>query len=353
MNYNDERIVKLQNEKNEALNQSNNVYNDLINQNKTLTEQQNAYMNEWKTTQDALVNKQTEFNVNELERKKEEAEKDYQKEAKASNVEYQKFINPTGVQAEYQASKGLNNTGYSESTKVNAWNTTQNRIATARDSLNRTKVEFDSQITQARLKGDAQLAENALKVLETKMENSLREFETYSTLKQNLLQNNQTIDNTYYDRYQDVFAQQNWEAEQAEARRQWEAEMAYQKERDRIADEQWQKEYALSVATAKKSSSRSSGGSSYSLSGSNYAVNTAYYQGNLNPDANTYGTFSNGYQPKGISGHGNLSKTGDTVTFNTQTLGGQGQTVTQNLWKADDGTKWYWDGRYNKYIQKK
>lgn len=81
-------------------------------------------------------------------------------------------------------------------------------------------------------------------------------------------------------------------------------------------------------------------------------VNTAYYQGARNADAAKYGTFSNGYQPKGISGHGTLSKVkGDSITLKTQTLSGQKQTVVQNVWKASDGTKWYWEGRQNKYIQ--
>jgi hypothetical protein len=88
------------------------------------------------------------------------------------------------------------------------------------------------------------------------------------------------------------------------------------------------------------------------LHGSTYAVNTAYYQGSKNADAAKYGTFSNGYQPKGISGHGTLSKVkGDSITLKTQTLSGQKQTVVQNVWKASDGTKWYWEGRQNKYIQ--
>ena len=87
------------------------------------------------------------------------------------------------------------------------------------------------------------------------------------------------------------------------------------------------------------------------LHGTSYEVNTAYYQGAKNSDAAKYGTFSNGYQPKGISGHGTLSKTGDSITIKTQTLSGQKQTVIQNVWKASDGTKWYWEGRQNKYIQ--
>lgn len=82
-----------------------------------------------------------------------------------------------------------------------------------------------------------------------------------------------------------------------------------------------------------------------------YAVNTAYYQGDKNTDCAKYGTFSNGYQPKGISGYGAVTKTGDTLTFKTQTLSGQKQTVTQNIWKTSDGSLWYWDGRVNRYVR--
>lgn len=82
-----------------------------------------------------------------------------------------------------------------------------------------------------------------------------------------------------------------------------------------------------------------------------YAVNTAYYQGAKNSDCAKYGTFDNGYQPKGINGYGKVTKTGDTITFKTQTLSGQKQTVTQNIWKTPDGSLWYWEGRQNKYVK--
>lgn len=89
------------------------------------------------------------------------------------------------------------------------------------------------------------------------------------------------------------------------------------------------------------------------LAKNTYAVATDYYRGELNPDASTYGTFANGYQPKGISGHGWLEKTGDTYTFyTTKQYGSQaGKTVQvkQNVWKAEDGTMWYWEGTENEY----
>jgi hypothetical protein len=97
----------------------------------------------------------------------------------------------------------------------------------------------------------------------------------------------------------------------------------------------------------------SSGGAP--IAKANAAVQTEYYNGDMNPDAKKYGTFSNGYQPKGISGHGTLKKSGDTVTVSTEALygnkKGQKRSLTQTVWKAEDGTLWYWEGRQNKYIQ--
>ena len=136
---------------------------------------------------------------------------------------------------------------------------------------------------------------------------------------------------------------QKKQVEQEQA--QWEKE--YQLKKEQLAQEESQ--FARSLSASQKSGS--TGGSGGGISGDSYAVSTAYYQGDLNPDANKYGTFSNNYQPKGISGHGTLKKSGETITINTQTLSGQKQTVTQNVWKAEDGTKWYWEGRQNKYIQ--
>ncbi|MDD5901461.1 MAG: hypothetical protein PUC73_11285, partial [Lachnospiraceae bacterium] len=85
-----------------------------------------------------------------------------------------------------------------------------------------------------------------------------------------------------------------------------------------------------------------------------YAVATNYYRGDLNPDAKTYGTFSNGYQPKGISGHGELEKTGENVSVPAVVQYGtkKGKTVEvkQNVWKAEDGTRWIWDGMNNCYV---
>ena len=134
-----------------------------------------------------------------------------------------------------------------------------------------------------------------------------------------------------------------------------EADRDYQLQLQQLEEQERQFNASLSASKSSSSSSGSSGSSSSGISKSSnsYAVNTAYYQGALNPDAQKFGTFANGYQPKGITGHGTLKKNGETIRIDTQTLSGQKQTVIQNVWEAQDGTLWYWEGRQNKYIQVK
>lgn len=143
-----------------------------------------------------------------------------------------------------------------------------------------------------------------------------------------------------------------------------EAEREYKLKQQQLAEEQRQfdaqlaeskRQYNSSLSASKSSSKSSSSGSpSGSISKSNsksYEVSTEYYQGSLNSDAKKYGTFSNGYQPKGISGYGTVSKSGETIQITTKTLSGKKQTLVQNVWKTPDGSKWYWEGRENKYIK--
>lgn len=112
------------------------------------------------------------------------------------------------------------------------------------------------------------------------------------------------------------------------------------------------RQFNENLALQRESLNRSSYNNSYvtnnQKSEPTYAVNTAYYRGDLNADA-ARGTFSNGYQPNNVNGS-KLKKTGDTVTFDTQTLSGQKQRVTQNVWVDEQGNRWYWDGRVNKYL---
>ena len=167
----------------------------------------------------------------------------------------------------------------------------------------------------------------------------------------------------YYGRWQDVLNQINTENALAEQQRQFDAEMASRAAQ--LAEEQ--RQFNASVSGGSGGITGGSGGSSNygslvkssSSNVGNYnlysnGLSTPYYQGAYNADREKYGTFSNGYQPKGITGHGKLKDSGNDVQITTQvkygSSAGKKLTLTQTVWKADDGTLWVWDGTKNKYV---
>lgn len=362
VNYDDERFTQLEQEKQSELNKYNQTYDALIDERNQFTNQQQNLVDKWQQTQEQIANDNLNHQINLYNQQKDQAEKSYQREANASYIDYLKETSNQSVSRENLAQNGLSNGGYGESSKVSMYNTYQNRIASARQSKETAMLEFNNAIEQARLTNNATLAENALTALKQKMDILLDGFNYKDAATQNKLNWQYQVNNDYYNRYKDVESQINYENEQAEAIRQYQEQMAYQREQDALAQQRWERELEYqkqqdAIRNAQNWAQINSSKDDDLPPLDENEVNTAYYQGDLNPDAKEYGTFNNEYQPKGISGHGTLTKSKDkngnvdTITFNTQTLSGQKQTVTQNIWKAEDGTKWYWDGRYNKYIQ--
>lgn len=267
----EQRYQTLEQEKQNALANSNKTYEDLLNQNAQYSQGVKDYLNQYQQTQNDIYDKQTQFQVDLQNQNKEKAEKEYQQEAVASKNAYYDFINPYGIQAEIQAQNGLRGTGYSETTKSQAWTTQQNRTAQARASMNEAKLQFDNAIKEAYLNNDVNKANLALQILQQQQEEALRNFNYISDTKQNQLSNNQTLDSDYYNRYNTLYSQIQQEKATAEAIRQWEAEMAEQQrqyneslalQREQMAQEQarWEKEYALSKATAYNNSRSSNYG---------------------------------------------------------------------------------------------
>lgn len=245
VNYDDERFTQVEQEKQSELDKYNQTYNDLITERENLTQQQQDYVDNWKTTQEQIANDNLNHQLDLYNQQKERAEQEYQKEAKASYIDYQKEVDKYGVSRENVVANGLSNSGYAESSKVDMYNTYQNRVSTARESLNNIKLEFDNAIKEAQLSNNATLAELALQQMQQKLEIALEGFNYKDTQTQNKLNWEYNINNTYYDRYKDVENQINYENEQAEAIRQYNEQMAYKKEQDRIAQQQWEREYAL------------------------------------------------------------------------------------------------------------
>ena len=252
VNYDDERFNQITQEQNNALQNVQNTYNNMINQSQQFYDAQARAAEDYGRQQAEIQQANTDFTIQQIEQQKERATQDYTKEQKGAYVDYQKASNQYGVNAEQLASRGLRNGGYSESSQVSMYNQYQNRVGQARESYNRAIQDYDSGITEARLTNNAKLAEIAYKALQTKLETNLAGFQYNNQLLLNQMNEMQNINDKYYTRWKDVLSQINYENEQAENQRRYEEQMAAQR---------------AAQATARISSGGSSGGS-----GGNYAI---------------------------------------------------------------------------------
>ena len=239
-----------------------------------LTTNQNQMLDNALQQQQDITNKQTALNVAELERNKQEIDKDVDKTNKTLYAEYRKATNPYGQNAENLASQGLGNSGYAETTKTNLFNTYQRNVTDTLNNAKNLKSDFDFQISKARQTGDITLAQNALAIYNQKMQLLTQEYELRNNREQFL-----------YQKDQDRLAQSNWEKEYAYqqsrdaiADNQWQQTFDYQKSRDAIADSQWQQEYNLSKkkAAASKSSKKSSGSNNLVVMDNNTSASQQY-----------------------------------------------------------------------------
>ena len=353
INQTQQQINNLQTEKQNAINEYETGYNNQLQQYNDLQQQQQNYIDTWAANQKEQQQKQTDYNIGLINQNKEEAAKETQKQTQDAYIDYMKQTNQYGGALENLASRGLATQGYSESSKVAMYNTYQNRVATANAALTKANTDYDNQIQQALLNNDAALAETALEQMKQTYQLALSGFEYTSNLYNQRLSYLQNIENTYYDRGQNLQALQAGYAGELGKIRQYQEQLAEEKRQfnEKMAEEkrQFNAEYSY-----KTGGSGGAGGytdtskGAYNDSGKNYQVNTAYYKGDYNPDVK-YGTFSNGYQPNNVNGN-KLYDSGFNMTLNTQTLAGESKKVNQKVWTTADGKLYYWDGRKNKYI---
>lgn len=257
-------------------------YEDIEN----LTNQQNSMLDESLKQQQDIVNKQTQMNIDALEKNKTEVDQQVAKTNQGLYSEYKKATNPYGVNAEQLYSRGLGNTGYAETTQTNLYNTYQKNVTDTVNNAQKLKSDFDFQISQARQNGDITLAQNALQIYMQKMQLLTQEYELRNNREQYLYQKEQDAlqqsnwekeyayqqerdavsDNQWqqsfdYGKSRDQIADNQWQqtfdynkSRDEVSDRQYAEQMAYQKERDAVSDSQWAKEYALSKYKAKSDS---------------------------------------------------------------------------------------------------
>lgn len=246
INYNDKRFTQVENDKKVALSDNEKLYGNMIGESDKYYQAQIDASKQWADKQAELQQANTDFAIEKIEQQKKQAHTDYIKEQSGAYTDWQKQSNQYGAKAEQMASQGMMGTGFSESSQVSMFNTYQNRVATARESLNKIFMNFDNNIKEAQLQNNSKLAEIYYQAQQQQLELNLQGFQYKNTLLLEQANRKQEIENNYYNRYQDVLAQMNHENALAEQIRQANLEQT-----------RWEKEYAL-----QKKSLSSSGGSS-------------------------------------------------------------------------------------------
>ena len=312
VDLNDSRLTNIINEKNNALNSINNQYNSMINSSDKFYEEQKDLAKDYAEIQKDLQQKNTDFAIEKIEQEKDKSQKNYIKEQKGAYADYQKASNDYGANAEQLATSGLTNSGVSETSRVNMYNTYQNRYASARQTYNDAVLNYDNSIKDAQMQNNSALAQISYNALKEQLELGLQGFQYKNSLLEQQIQVQQSIENAYQSRWQNMLNQINTERELEERKRQFDAQIAL--ERQQLAYKQAQ-ESPINFTDG--------GGSAGDI----------------------YGYFNNGYQPKGIVGYGSVSKTGKQMTITDK----KGNVKVQNVWQTPDGSKWYWDGSSKSY----
>jgi hypothetical protein len=114
--------------------------------------------------------------------------------------------------------------------QVSMYNTYQNRVSVARESINRVFADYNNKITEARLQNNANLAEIAFKSQQQRLELVLQQLTAKNQLLADKAKQKLGIENNYYNRYQDVLKQMNTENALAEQIRQFNESMALERE---------------------------------------------------------------------------------------------------------------------------
>jgi hypothetical protein len=256
IDYNRKEFQQVKEEETAAKQEIGQIYDDAV---AKMTEDQNAMndlLEKSKSDKEKIANEQTEFAIEKIEQQKGQAKQDYLKEASGAYSDYQKQIDPYGVQAEQMAAMGMSHTGYAESSKVRMYNAYQARITAARESYQRAVLNYDNAIKEARLQNSSLLAEIANETLTQQLEIMMQ----FSIRGQDLLidkaKQNITLDQIYHDRWKDVLDQINKENTLAEEIRQYNDTRAFQERQFA-----WQKQQAAGSGGSgrvSKSSSKSS-----------------------------------------------------------------------------------------------
>ncbi len=297
VDYSDKRFTEVETDKSNALSESDKMYDQMIKDSDKYYNQQADAVKNYGDTQSKLTQEKTDFSIEQINQQKYQAKKDYLKDQSASYVDWQKQSNRYGAEAERQASVGVANSGYSESSQVAMYNQYQNRVMAARENYTRAVLNYDNAIKDAQLQNNSLLAEIAYNTLMKSLELSLSGLQYKNGLLLEKANRKLEIDQLYYQRRQDVLNQINHENSMAEQIRQFNESMAA------------------------SGSSGSGGGGSYYSSGGGYSSGGSYYYDD--DDGGSYGNVGGG-SSSSSSSSGSKKSSGTAVSSKEKLALGKG-----------------------------
>lgn len=393
IDYNDKRLTDVKEQEQTDIAQSNQNFDEMIG---SVDSQYKGLQDAVQKNADTMAQAQqdnTDFAIKMIEQQKDKAQKDYTKEQSGAYVDWQKQSGQYGVQAEQMASQGMSGSGYSESSQVAMYNTYQNRVAIARESLDNVIMNYDNNIKEAILQNNSALAQiyseaslrqqeialegfaykNSLILEKANKEMELKQF--YSNEYQNVL-NQMNTENAMAENVRQFNEQQALEKQKLEQTitefkeqiRQWEIEMERLKKLDKEEADRKQQEIYLAkrqmqLAEDEFNAKYGENGTetitarataqAMNIDDSNLVKNSSYWNGERAENVGGYGYFSNGYQPKGVEIKGKayeLESTGVKFDKTNTTLWGTEETKQITVWTAG-GKYFYWNGPSNSYVE--
>lgn len=242
----EKRLDKIEKQGAAEVKKSDSMYDTMINQSGTFYSDIQKTVEDYGTKQQELLDKESAFTIDKIEQEKEKTEKDYQKEAGAAYVDWQKQKDEYGVNAEKMAQSGLAGSGFSESSQVQMFAAYQNRVAVARESAQAAITSYNNAMTEAELQNSSAKAELAFNTLLTSLQYALEGFNVGNDLLIQKQTAGRQISDTYYGRYRDEVNQINTEkalaeeirqynASLAEERRQFDENLAFQKKKSNVS----------------------------------------------------------------------------------------------------------------------
>ncbi len=238
------RVKNNEKARNNALAESNRVYEQAMANNNTIMEKNNTYADEYLKKNSEMLDAQTDLDINKINQQKQKAQSNLDKTQKDINKTYINSTNKYGVEAEQRAMQGISG-GAISMKNLTKFETQQKSLGEARTNTNQIMQELNNQISQARMENSSKKASYSLEVAKMKLESQIDNIQRKSNLMVEQLQSKQNLNNTFDSMYMQIVDQINAEKDRAESKRQFEKQLAYQKKQDKITNDYVKKELAI------------------------------------------------------------------------------------------------------------